>query len=348
MTIDRLSILKRGVAIPASPLALDTNRKWDEKRQRALYRYYAAAGSGGVAVAVHSTQFEIREPKYSLFRPVLELAAEELALLEKSSGRSLLGIAGVCGRRDQALSEAELSRSLGYDAVLLSLAALKDASVNELLEHCRAVAEIIPVIGFYLQPAVGGRDLPYEFWREFADIPNVVAIKMAPFDRYKTNDVIRAVADSGRWNDITLYTGNDDNIIVDLLTPFRFGDRTLRIVGGLLGQWCVWTKTAVDLLEELHAIAEGKRELKPELLQRAAQLTDANAAVFDAKNRFAGCIPGIHEVLRRQGLLETNYCLNPHEVLSEGQTEELTRVCRQYPWLIDDDFVSKHLDEWLK
>lgn len=344
---DRLGLLKSGVVIPASPLALDDNRVWDTDQQRVLYRYYAAAGAGGVAVAVHSTQFEIREPEHALFEPVLRLAAEELTKLETQHNRVLLKIAGVCGNTAQAVGEATLARDLGYDAVLLSLAALKSETVADMLVHCAAVAAVIPVIGFYLQPAVGGRALPYEFWREFAEIPNVVAIKMAPFDRYKTNDVIRAVANSSRRDEITLYTGNDDNIIVDLLTPYDFGTGcTVRIKGGLLGQWCVWTQAAVVLLAEIQELVAANAPIPAEMLTKAIQLTDANAAVFDSKNAFAGCIPGIHEVLRRQGLLKTIHCLNPHEVLSPGQADELTRVCAAYPWLVDDEFVAANLEAW--
>lgn len=324
--------LRQGLVIPAHPLALDANRKLNERRQRALTRYYVAAGAGGVAVAVHTTQFAIRE--CGLLQPVLQMAASEAG--------GVLKVAGACGPTAQAVREAELAASLGYDAVLLSLAALREASVDELIAHSRAVAAVIPVIGFYLQPAVGGRLLPYSFWRRFAEIENVVAIKMAPFNRYQTLDVIRGVAASGRASEIALYTGNDDNIIGDLITPFEMEGVSLRIIGGLLGQWAVWTKRAAELLAQIHA---GKTE---GMLTLNAQLTDANGAVFDVANAFHGCIAGIHEILRRQGLLEGIWCLDPHEGLSPGQAEELSRVTRAYPHLTDDDFVRQNLDRWLQ
>lgn len=346
-----MALLKKGVVIPASPLALDKNGKFDPRHQRSLYRYYAAAGAGGIAVGVHTTQFEIREPSIGLFRPLLKLAAREIDLLSAKHARPIIKIAGVCGKTAQAEDEARLASSLGYDAALLSLAALKDASEQELFDHCLAVNRIIPLIGFYLQPAVGGRVLPYSFWRKFCSIENVVAIKIAPFNRYQTLDVVRALAESGRDEEITLYTGNDDNIIMDLLTPFHInapsGAKTIRIRGGLLGQWSIWTKTAVSLLEKIHAIIETGSGVPFEMLSRNAALTDANGAVFDAANHFAGCIAGINEVLRRQGLLSSARCLNPREVLSAGQAEELDRIARDYPWLADDDFIRSHLDEWL-
>lgn len=335
---DFRSLLHRGVVIPAHPLALNAQRKLDERRQRALARYYLAAGAGGLAVGVHTTQFEIRDPKIALFEPVLALAAEEM----NRAGRPLARIAGVCGATKQAVGEAQKLRELGYHAGLLSLAALREATEDELIAHCRAVAEIIPVIGFYLQPAVGGRVLPYAFWRRFAEIKNVVAIKMAPFNRYQTLDVVRAVAETGR-DDIALYTGNDDNIVVDLLTPFRFAGKERRIVGGLLGHWAVWTKRAVELLERCHHEAA-----TPELLRRAVEVTDSNAAFFDAANNFRGSIAGLHEVLRRQGLLEGIWCLNPAETFGPGQREEIDRVYRAYPHLNDDEFVARHRDEWLR
>ena len=338
--------LRQGVVIPAMPLALTAERRLDERRQRALCRYYLAAGAGGIAVGVHTTQFAIRGPRHGLFRPVLTLVAEEMRRQEKASGTSAVWIAGACGDTSQAVSEAELARDLGYHAGLLSLAALRDADNSALLAHCRAVAEVLPLVGFYLQPAVGGRVLSFRFWRRFAEIERVVAIKIAPFNRYQTLDVIRAVAESGR-DDIALYTGNDDQIVLDLVTPFGFvvGGRAVerRIVGGLLGQWAVWTRRAVELLQA----CRGLSAVPAELLRRAAELTDANAAVFDAANGFAGCVPGIHEVLRRQGLLEGTWCLDPGETLSPGQAEEIDRVCRAYPHLQDDAFVAQHRDEWL-
>ncbi|MFN7992888.1 MAG: dihydrodipicolinate synthase family protein [Bryobacteraceae bacterium] len=334
--------LRQGVVIPAHPLALTAERKLDERRQRALTRYYLAAGAGGVAVGVHTTQFEIRDPAVGLFEPVLALAMEELRATHA------IKIAGIVGLTPQAVREAELAVRCGYDAGLLSLGALRDASVPELLAHARAVAGIIPVFGFYLQPAVGGRILPYEFWREFAAIPQVVAIKMAPFNRYQTLDVIRGVADSGRAGEISLYTGNDDTIVTDLLTPYRFGDRLIRITGGLLGHWAVWTLRAVKMLEHVHAEVCAERPLAPSWLTLAAEVTDSNAAFFDPANHFHGCIAGIHEVLRRQGLLAGRWCLNPNEDLSPGQSDEIDRVYRAYPHLNDDAFVREHLDEWLR
>ena len=375
--------LGEGLAIPACPLALNVQRRFDERRQRALFRYYMAAGAGGLAVGVHTTQFAIRDPKVGLFRPVLELAAEELSRFcpeptgTKSSSSSfsssssisqgdsrtrtrtkskscvsgqIMGIAGICGPTKQAIAEATLAHELGFHAGLLSLGALRDASEDELLAHCRAVAEIIPLFGFYLQPAVGGRVLPFSFWRRFAEIPNVVAIKIAPFNRYQSLEVVRAVAEAGR-DDIALYTGNDDNLVLDLLTPFRFrvGDKTIerRIVGGLLGHWAVWTKRAVELHAECRRLAVSGEPIPLELLRRAVEVTDCNAAFFDAANNFAGCIPGLHEVLRRQGLLEGLWCLDPTETLSPSQREEIDRVCRAYPHLSDDEFVAQHRDHWL-
>ena len=331
--------LAKGLVIPAHPLALTSARKLDETRQRALTRYYLAAGSGGIAVGVHTTQFAIRNPKVGLYRPVLELAMEEAAHAD------LVKIAGVCGVRDEAIREASIAKELGYDAVLLSMGGLKDLSDGDLVEHARAVAEIMPVIGFYLQPSVGGRLLSYEFWREFAGIGNVVAIKMAPFNRYQTIDVLRGVADSGRASEISLYTGNDDNILIDLLTRWNFGGQTLRIVGGLLGHWAVWTSKAVDHLALAKSCME---QIAPEALTLAQQITDANAAFFDPRHNFAGCIAGLHEVLRRQGLLQGIWCLDEDEALSPGQKEEIERVYRAYPHLSDDAFVEAHLDEWLR
>jgi len=328
--------LRRGVVIPAHPLALNANRKLDERRQRALTRYYLASGAGGVAVGVHTTQFEIRDKRVGLYEPVLRLAMEEMRSTDA------IRIAGIVGPAAQAVKEAELAASCGYHAGLLSLAALREASVAQLVEHTRTVASIIPVFGFYLQPAVGGRVLPYAFWRRFAEIENVVAIKMAPFNRYQTLDVVRAVAESGRAEEIALYTGNDDNIVVDLLTPFRFAGRTMRIVGGLLGHWAVWTRRAVELLERIH-----KEPECPGWLTRSVEITDSNAAFFDTANQFAGCIAGLHEVLRRQGLLEGRWCLNPSEDLSPGQMEEIDRVYAAYPHLNDDEFVRQNLDAWL-
>ena len=343
--MDLRTHLLAGQAIPALPLALDENRQWAARQQRAVLRYYLDAGVGGIAVGVHSTQFAIREPQHGLFEPLLRFASREIdAWL--GNARPFLKIAGICGATAQAWTEADLAISCGYQAGLLSLAALRDATIDELVDHCAVVAEKIPVIGFYLQPAVGGRVLPYSFWRRFAEIPNVVAIKIAPFNRYQTLDVVRAVMESGR-DDVALYTGNDDNIVADLLTPWTIGDRQRFIVGGLLGQFGVWTKRAVELLEEIKADRTGKN-IPAGWLARNAAWTDANAAVFDAANGFAGCVPGIHEVLRRQGLLSTIHCLDPHEMLSPGQAQELDRVAAAYPWLTDDEFVQANLDRWMR
>jgi len=328
--------VRAGQVIPAHPLALTESRSLDEARQRGLTRYYIDAGAGGVAVGVHTTQFAIRDSGVGLLRPVLELAIDE-ARASAETDRTFAMIAGVCGPTAQASGEAELAAALGYDAGLLSLGGLGTASDDELLAHCRTIAEVIPLFGFYLQPAVGGRVLSYRFWREFAEIPNVWAIKIAPFNRYQTIDVVRAVVEAGR-GDIALYTGNDDNIVADLLTPFPIsvgGTTVLRwIDGGLLGQWAVWTRGAVALLAAIKD-ARASGEYGPTLLSHGAALTDANAAVFDAANGFAGCIPGIHEVLRRQGLLDGVWCLDPDEVLSPGQAEEISRVERSYPEVTD-------------
>ena len=350
MTPEIRQALQRGLVIPACPLALNAGRKLDERRQRALLRYYAAAGAGGVAVGVHTTQFAIRAPAHGLLRPVLQLAAEELARLDAGRRVPLVRIGGICGDTAQALSEAALLRELGWHAGLLSLAAMRDAGEDELISHCRAVADVLPIVGFYLQPAVGGRVLPYAFWRRFAEIENVIAIKIAPFNRYQTLEVLRAVAEAGR-DDLALYTGNDDNIVLDLLTPWRFqvGGRAVerRIVGGLLGHWSVWTRKAVELLEECHRVVQDGGPVPAELLRRANEVTDSNAAFFDAANGFAGCIPGLHEVLRRQGLFEGPWCLDPREGLSPGQGDEIDRVYAAYPHLNDDAFVAAHLDRWL-
>ncbi|MCX6932054.1 MAG: dihydrodipicolinate synthase family protein [Verrucomicrobia bacterium] len=341
--------LLAGHVIPAQPLALDRHRKFSEKHQRALTRYYVAAGSGGLAVGVHSTQFAIRDPEHNLFRPVLELAAQTVRAELAAAPRDFALIAGICGQTPQAVAEAELALSFGYHAGLVSMAAFKTEPEDAIVAHVATLAKLIPVVGFYLQPAVGGRVFSYAFWRKFAEIPGVVAIKLAPFNRYQTIDVVRAVTDAGR-DDLALYTGNDDTIVADLLTPFTFAHRgkpvTRRIVGGLLGHWGVWTHAAVQLFRETQSAAQ-QPEFSARWLERAVAVTDMNAALFDAANRFHGCIPGILEVLRRQGLVETVHCLNPDEVLSPGQAEELTRVCHTYPELTDDAFVAQHLTRWL-
>lgn len=343
-------VLARGAVIPAHPLALTAERQLDERRQRALTRYYVAAGAGGLAVGVHTTQFAIRELRIGLFAPVLKLAAEEMDRADRDRAEPLIRVGGICGETPQAIREATLLMDLGYSAGLLSLAAMKDSDDAVLLAHCRTISEVLPIIGFYLQPAVGGRVLSYAFWREFAEIENVVAVKIAPFNRYQTLDVVRAVAESGR--DIALYTGNDDNIALDLLTPFVFQVngrvQERRIVGGLLGHWAVWTRRAVDLLDMCHGAVQGTGAVSKDLLQRSAEITDSNAAFFDAAHDFAGCIAGLHEVLRRQGLFEGIWCLDPRETLSPGQQEEISRVLKAYPHLNDDDFVRKGRDRWLR
>ena len=346
---DIITSLHKGVVIPALPLALNKQRKPDNQRQRALMRYYLDAGAGGVAVAVHTTQFAIRKPEHNLYKPILELARDEFNRFTTRTNKPAIRIAGVIGKTPQAKKEAELALKNDYHAVLLSLAAYSDASNRELLEHCQAIAEIIPVIGFYLQPAVGGRKLDVDFWRDFAAIDNVIAIKIAPFNRYQTLDVIRGVAESGRSDKIALYTGNDDNILIDLLTEYQVavGERVIhkRITGGLLGHWAVWTRSAVELLESIQkSNYQGNMQ---ELLSLNVKITDSNAAFFDAANNFAGCITGLHEVLRRQGLLEGVWTLDENEVLSPGQMEEIDRVYNQYPELNDDRFVSENLDKWL-
>jgi hypothetical protein len=343
-------VLSVGTVIPAHPLALNAARRLDERRQRALTRYYIAAGAGGLAIGVHTTQFAIRDPRIGLFEPVLKLTAEEMDRADRTRTEPLIRIGGICGETAQAVREARLLKDLRYSAGLLSLAAAKKLNDAALIAHCREVAAILPIFGFYLQPAVGGRLLSYQFWREFAEIENVIAVKIAPFNRYQTLDVVRAIAESGR--DIALYTGNDDNIVADLVTPyvFRSGGRSQerRIVGGLLGHWAVWTKGAVDLLNECHSTARTGGPVPQRLLQRNVEVTDCNAAFFDVPNQFVGCIAGLHEVLRRQGLLEGIWCLDPNEALSSGQLEEIDRVHHAYAHLNDDDFVREGRDAWLQ
>jgi len=344
--------LLEGHVIPAHPLALDANRKLDERAQRALTRYYVSAGAGGIAVGVHTTQFAIRDSKHGLYEPVLALAAETARAASRL--RTVVTIAGLAGRTAQALSEARIARELGYHAGLLSLADWRDAGDAEMLAHCREVAGAIPLFGFYLQPAVGGRVLSYEFWRSFVEIPGVVAIKIAPFNRYRTLDVVRAVADSGR-RDVALYTGNDDNIVLDLATRFSLREagegkgegeaQPVHIAGGLLGHWSVWTRAAVLLLDEIKR-ARSKAHLSADWLTRAAMVTEMNAALFDVRHDYAGSIAGINEVLRRQGLMQGCWCLDRAEGLSRGQSEEIDRVSRSYPELTDDAFVAEGLDEW--
>ncbi len=335
-----------GVAIPAHPTALTKDLKIDEKRQRALSRYYLDAGAGGLAIGVHTSQFEIRD--IGLYEPVLELGREEIDNFNQKNDKNIIKIAGVIGKTKQAVKEACIAADKGYHAVLLSLAALKNESNETLIEHCKAVAEVIDVIGFYLQTDVGGRVLDTAFWREFAQIENVTAVKMAPFNRYQTLNVLRGVAESGRADEIAIYTGNDDNIVADLLTAYEIPVESetvkLRITGGLLGHWAVWTKTAVDIFNRIKNADSGDIS---QLLTLGVKITDANQAFFDARNKFAGSIAGIHEVLRRQGLLKEIITISPKEVLSPGQNEEIDRVYNLYPELNDDDFVAQNLDKWL-
>ncbi len=344
-----LALLRRGTAIPAHLLALDGERRFDARRQRAMSRYYLDAGAGGLAVGVHSTQFAIRE--VGLYQPVLQLAMETAREWEPIGGqRPLFMVAGLAGKTAQAVSEAGLARGLGYHAGLLSLAALKGASEDELIAHCQAVADVMPLVGFYLQPAVGGIELPVSFWQRFAAIANVVAIKMAPFNRYRTLDVLRGVVAAQAEERVTLYTGNDDHIVLDLLAPFTFqrdgADVTVRIKGGLLGHWSVWTRRAVELLERIHAAVESGN-VSADLLALDSQVTDCNSALFDVAHAFHGCIAGCHEILRRQGLLQGTWCLDPHEGLSPGQADQLTRVHAAYPHLHDDEFVAANRERWL-
>lgn len=340
-----LEILRQGTVIPAMPLAMADDRSFDEQKQRALIRYYSACGAGGLAVGVHTTQFEIRDPAFNLFEQVLRVANDERQRLNAERRQPLALVAGICGQTAAAVEEAVTARQLGYDAGLLSLSALAGWSTDDMIAHCRSVAEIIPVFGFYLQPAVGGIELSYRFWREFAEIESVVAIKLAPFDRYATLDVVRAIVDAGR-DDIALYTGNDDNIVVDLLTPFRINQSgqmiERRIVGGLLGHWAVWTRHAVRLFDRCREIADSASPIPADLLATAAEVTDCNAALFDAANQFRGCLPGIHEVLRREGLLDNRHCLDQTLDLSPGQSAELDRVYDAYPWISDRSFIANN------
>lgn len=342
-------LLFEGAVIPAHPLVLTSDLKLDEKRQRGLTKYYMASGAGGIAIGVHTTQFEIRDPHVNLFEKVLEIAADEID--GSNIGRPFIKVAGVCGLTEQAVKEANIALKYGYDLGLVSMAAFKEQSESEIIAHIKTVAEIIPVFGFYLQAAIGGRVYSYDFWQQFAEIPNVYAIKIAAFNRYQTLDVVRAVAFSSRKDEIALYTGNDDNIVADLLTPYRFNvnGETVekRFVGGLLGHWACWTEKAVSLLKSIkESLANGNENIS-DLLSRNIEVTDMNAAIFDPAHAFHGCITGVHEVLRRQGLMENILTLNPKENLSPGQAEEITRVTEAYPHLVDDDFVKKLLEKEL-
>lgn len=343
--------LLAGCTIPAHPLALDDRRRLSERHQRGLTRYYCAAGAGGIAVGVHSTQFEIHQPRIGLYEPVLALAAETIDGACARGHGPVLKVAGVSGRTKAALAEAKLAEKLGYHACLLALRDLRDDPLDKVLDHCRAVAEIMPLIGFYLQTAVGGRYLPLEFWREFAAIDNLVAIKIAPFNRYQTLDVVRAVCEVGRQREVALYTGNDDTIVFDLLSQYRIdtpeGPRQVCMAGGLLGHWGVWTRRAVEQAAAIQSWRASGTDIPRELLVLAHEVTDANAAFFDARNGFAGCLAGINEVLYRRGQVPSRKCLNPAERLSPGQAEEIDRVQRAYPQLNDDAFVAENLTAWL-
>lgn len=345
-------VIRRGTVIPASPLALNAERQFDERRQRALMRYYLAAGAGGIAVGMHFTQFEIRRPGIDLYEPVLRVCAEEVDAYVKRTGRAAAKFAGINGRLPEALKQAELAKRLGFDYAIISMAALDGCLEPEMLHHLRELAKVMPLFAFYLPVVVGGVALPQPFWRKVVEIKNLHGIKIAPFNDYSTLDVVRAVAESDRADDITLYTGNDNSIVRDLVTPFRFGAgktaKTVYMRGGLLGQWACWTRRAVELLERIHKLVEKQEAIPTELLTLAAQITDANGAIFDLAHGYAGSIPGINEILRRQGLLAGLWTLKRDEVLSPGQMEEIDRVYAAYPHLNDDEFVREHRDEWLK
>ena len=344
-----IDLLFGGTVIPAHPLALTAAREFDPVRQRALTRYYIDAGSGGLAVGVHATQFEIRD--VGLYRPVLECAMEAAAeWADDWAGRPPIMIGGLAGSTAQAVAEAQTAVAIGYHAGLLSLAAMKGASDDDLIAHCNAVAAEIPLVGFYLQPAVGGILLSVNFWKRFAEIDNVIAVKTAPFNRYRTLDVIRGVVEAGAEDRVAVYTGNDDHIVLDLLEPFTSlrdgGEVRVQIRGGLLGHWSVWTMRAVEQLARIHAAIDAST-VDADLLALNSKITDCNRAIFDVEHDFAGCIPGCHEILRRQGLLDGTWCLNPDEMLSPGQAEELDRVYAGYPDLNDDAFVAENLERWL-
>lgn len=340
---EALKVFRSGVVIPATPLAITEKKEFDEETQRVLMRYYLESGVGGIATAVHSTQFSIR--KYGLFKPVIKLVSEEIDRFEVRTGKSIFKVCGVCGPIDQAVNEAMIAYEMGYDAVLLSPGGLDGYSISYLLERTAAVASVMPVIGFYLQPAVGGRYLPYKYWKEFADMDGTIGIKCASFNRYSTGEVMRAVCSSARCDEITMYTGNDDNIVCDLLNCYSFAGRTKRFEGGLLGHWCVWAHKAVELLEQVKKVRTCGQGYE-DLLLIGPKITDMNSAVFDSRNNFRGCISGIHEVLRRQGLMKNILCLDDTERLSEGQEEEISRVICCYPELTDDDFVASNINFW--
>lgn len=344
-----LNLLHDGAFIPAHPLALTEDKQLDETYQRALTRYYIDAGVDGVAIGVHTTQFEIRDPKIDLYEKVLRIAMEEINT--HGLQKPFLKVAGICGDTEQAINEAELAKELGYHLGLLSFGGLNHWSEEDLLKHTEKVAQTIPIFGFYLQPAVGGRELSFEFWKRFAEIPNIHAIKIAPFNRYKTLDVVRAVSHASRNADIALYTGNDDNIVVDLLSEYeiKVGTRTVnkQIVGGMLGHWAVWTKNAVEMFRQIKKVRNSNENIRP-YLTLANEVTDANAVFFDTANDFKGCIAGINEVLARQGLMKGNWCLLDNERLSPNQTREIDRVYKEYPHLNDDQFIQENLQKWIK
>ena len=347
---DKFAMLKKGLVIPAIPLALTSDLHLDESRQRALVRYYLDAGAEGLAVAVHSTQFEIRDHQKT-FTALLKVVADEISHFEKLHETQIIRIMGVCGKTEQALKEVELAMLFNYDIALVSTAAFsEEKGWTALAMHYRAVADVMPVFGFYLQESVGGQMLPYEFWKNIIEHRNVVGIKVAPFDRYRTLDVLRSVAESGRSNEIAMYTGNDDNIVFDLISTFTFstsqGPVSVEFSGGLLGHWCVWTHAAVALLKEIKREKESG-VISPELITKAQQITDANSAFFDARNHFSGCIAGLHEVLRRQGFFTDINCYAGNGILSEGQSREIDRVYSSYPDLHDDAFVKANLQRWL-
>ncbi len=346
---EALKKLAQGTIIPATPLALDENRRFDETTQRLLMKYYLASGVGGIATAVHTTQFEIRKPEVALFEPILKIVSDEIDKFEKENKTVIVKVAGVCGKTEQAVEEALIAKKYGYDAVLLSPGGLNDMSEDYMIERTRAVAEIMPVIGFYLQTACGGRQFSYNYWERVCAVENVVAIKCASFNRYSTLDVVRAAAFSDRSEDITLYTGNDDNIVIDLLTRYEFTKDgktvTKSFDGGLLGHWSVWTKKAVEIFDKTQT-EKKNASISSEMLKLAAEVTDTNSAFFDTAHNFSGCIAGLHEVLRRQGLMKNIYCLNPDETMSEGQLDEINRMYAMYPHLSDDDFIKENIDKW--